>query len=158
MTEVQPLTDEEIAKIGDDAKCGALSLPLLWGRALATIRLRTQEREQAMAAATRATTDAEFSTQRWEAASQKWAETLRQRDFALAERDKWRQIADDQAMRFDGWMSRNVDAINAQIALDRIEAVALLADVEAYFDKGIEINDLISYALRRSHHQSRSMI
>jgi len=55
-------------------------------------------------------------------------------------------------------MSRNVDAINAQIALDRIEAVALLADVEAYFDKGIEINDLISYALRRSHHQSRSMI
>jgi hypothetical protein len=59
---------------------------------------------------------------------------------------------------YDGWMSRNVDAINAQIALDRIEAVALLADVEAYFDKGIEINDLISYALRRSHHQSRSMI
>ena len=146
---VESLTDEDIAAIEYDAKRGALSLPLLWERALATIRLLT-------AAATRATDDAEFSTQRWEAASQKWAEALRQRDEALAERDKWRQIADDQAMRLlascDDWMSRNVDAINAQIAQDRDEAVALLADVEAYFDEGNELHDLISHALRRAAH------
>ena len=153
---VESLTDEDIAAIEYDAKRGALSLPLLWERALATIRLRTEQREQEMAAATRARAAAEIDAQRWEDASQKWVKALRQRDEALAERDKWRQIADDQAMRLlascDDWMSRNVDAINAQIAQDRDEAVALLADVEAYFDEGNELHDLISHALRRAAH------
>jgi len=108
MTEVQPLTDEEIAEIEASSR-EVVSL---------------------------------------------WAEALRQRDEALAERDKWRQIAYDQAMLLlascDDWMSRNVDAINVQMEQYRDEAVALLADVEAYFHNGIDLNDLISYALRRA--------
>jgi hypothetical protein len=149
MAEVQPLTDEEVASLQVSAVPGGL-----WERALATIRLRTEQREQAMAAATQATADAEFSTHHWDVASQKWAEALRQRDEALAERDKWRQIAYDQAMlllaSYDDWMSRNVDALNVQMEQYRDEAVALLSDVEAYFDKGIDLKDLISYALRRA--------
>jgi hypothetical protein len=47
-------------------------------------------------------------------------------------------------------MSRNVDALNVQMEQYRDEAVALLSDVEAYFDKGIDLKDLISYALRRA--------
>jgi hypothetical protein len=176
MTEVQPLTDEEIAEI--EASWQAASRRAMDGSTairevnmllqagnvpslIATIRQRTKQREQAMAAATQATADAEFSTRHWgEALRDVWpmererAEALRQRDEALAERDKWRQIAYDQAMLLlascDDWMSRNVDAINVQMEQYRDEAVALLADVEAYFDKGINLNDLISYALRRA--------
>jgi CheY-like chemotaxis protein len=113
MTEVQPLTDEEIAEIEASwvAELGAMdgstairqvNMLLQAGNVpslIATIRQRTKQREQAMAAATQATADAEL-----------WAEALRQRD----------------------------------------EAVALLADVEAYFHNGIDLNDLISYALRRA--------
>jgi hypothetical protein len=158
MTEVQPLPDEEIDAIErhwQSEGCAQRSQHLTDVLGLvATICLRTKQREQAMAVATRATADAEFSTHYWDVASQKRAEALRQRDEALAERDKWRQIAYDQAMLLlascDDWMSRNVDAINVQMEQYRDEAVALLADVEAYFDKGINLNDLISYALRRA--------
>ena len=138
MTEVQPLTDEEIAEI----EASSREVVSLWAEAL----------RQA---------DAEFSTRHWgEALRDVWpvererAEALRQRDEALAERDKWRQISYDQAMLLlascDDWMSRNVDAINVQMEQYRDEAVALLADVEAYFHNGIDLNDLISYALRRA--------
>ena len=157
MTEVQPLTDEEIAEIEASWQAARramdgstairqVNMLLQAGNVpslIATIRQRTEQREQAMAAATQATADAEL-----------WAEALRQRDEALAERDKWRQIAYDQAMLLlascDDWMSRNVDAINVQMEQYRDEAVALLADVEAYFHNGIDLNDLISYALRRA--------
>jgi hypothetical protein len=157
MTEVQPLTDEEIAEIEASWQAARramdgstairqVNMLLQAGNVpslIATIRQRTKQREQAMAAATQATADAEL-----------WAEALRQRDEALAERDKWRQIAYDQAMLLlascDDWMSRNVDAINVQMEQYRDEAVALLADVEAYFHNGIDLNDLISYALRRA--------
>ena len=148
MTEVQPLTDEEIDAIErhwQSEVCAQRSQHITDVLGLiATIRQRTEQREA----------DAEFSTHHWGVASQKWAEARRQRDEALAERDKWRQIAYDQAMLLlalcDDWMSRNVDAINVQMEQYRDEAVALLADVEAYFDKGINLNDLISYALRRA--------
>src|ERR1019366_2515494 len=90
MAEVQPLTDEDIAAIEYDAKRGALSLPLLWGRALETIRQHTEA--------------AEYSTQRWEIASQKWAEALRQRDEAVA------LLVDVEKYNHDfispGWMAR----------------------------------------------------
>ena len=162
MAEVQPLTDEEIDAIerhwqsewqSEGYAQRSQHITDVLGL-IATIRQRTEQREQAMAAATQATADAEFSTRHWDVASQKWAEALRQRDEALAERDKWRQIAYDQAMLLlascDDWMSRNVDAINVQMEQYRDEAVALLADVEAYFHNGIDLNDLISYALRRA--------
>ena len=151
MAEVQPLTDEEIDAIERHWQSELKSrgyaqrsqhITDVLGL-IATIRQRTEQREQAMAAATQATADAEL-----------WAEALRQRDEALAERDKWRQISYDQAMLLlascDDWMSRNVDAINVQMEQYRDEAVALLADVEAYFHNGIDLNDLISYALRRA--------
>jgi hypothetical protein len=151
MTEVQPLPDEEIDAIerhwqsewqSEGYAQRSQHITDVLGL-IATIRQRTEQREQAMAAATQATADAEL-----------WAEALRQRDEALAERDKWRQVSYDQAMLLlascDDWMSRNVDAINVQMEQYRDEAVALLADVEAYFHNGIDLNDLISYALRRA--------
>jgi hypothetical protein len=169
MTEVQPLPDEEIDAIerhwqsewqSEGYAQRSQHITDVLGL-IATIRQRTEQREQAMAAATQATADAEFSTRHWgEALRDVWpvererAEALRQRDEALAERDKWRQVSYDQAMLLlascDDWMSRNVDAINVQMEQYRDEAVALLSDVEAYFDKGIDLKDLISYALRRA--------
>jgi hypothetical protein len=144
MTEVQPLPDEEIDAIerhwqSEGYAQRSQHITDVLGL-IATIRQRTEQREQAMAAATQATADAEFSTRHWgEALRDVWpvererAEALRQRDEALAERDKWFLIA-------------------AQMEQDRDEAVALLADVEAYFDEGVRLNDLISYALCRAAH------
>ena len=80
---VKPLTEEEIATLSAN-----LYYPQeysLYHALLETIRQRTEA--------------AEYSTQCWEIASQKWAEALRQRDEAVALLSDYRYLVCSQQAR-----------------------------------------------------------